>query len=259
MQQIKGIGSKRRKGIFCDKDDRESGARSLGCFRETLRGERYPLGEQGEAISNAVVRSPPGEQRILSSAAWTTLFPFSIWKLWKNRNHNNINNLENYLELRNVIHASWEFTFFTERNPFVEKTINVEISWNKPTNGMIKLNCDGDFSSNNRISGLGGVFRNNKEDWLVGYHKSSQAISPIHAELLALLEGLKIAKKMNFLNMEIETDCTDVFKLIYEDSTNYSNIVSECRWLMHQLKIPQLKHNFREGNMVAHLQAKQAA
>nr|XP_016459580.1 PREDICTED: uncharacterized protein LOC107783123 [Nicotiana tabacum] len=109
------------------------------------------------------------------------------------------------------------------------------------------------------MAGLGGAFRNSKEDWLVGYHKSCQAFSPIHAELLALLEGLKIAKDMNFLNMEIETDCTEVIKLIYEDNTNYSNIVSECRWLMHQLKIPQLKHNFREGNMAAHLLAKQAA
>ncbi|XP_075108971.1 uncharacterized protein LOC142180796 [Nicotiana tabacum] len=106
---------------------------------------------------------------------------------------------------------------------------------------------------------LGGAFRNSKGNWLVGYHKSSQAISPIHAELLALLEGLKIAKEMNFLSMEIETDCTDVIKLIYEDNTNYSNIVSECRRLMHQLKIPQMKHNFREGNMVVHLLAMQAA
>ncbi|XP_019233871.1 PREDICTED: uncharacterized protein LOC109214408 [Nicotiana attenuata] len=123
---------------------------------------------------------------------------------------------------------------------------------------MIKLNCDGAFSSNNITAGLGEAFRNSKGDWIVGYSKSIQAISPTHAELLALLEGLQIAKEMNFLNMEIETDCTNVIKLIYEDSTNFSNIVSECRWLMHQLKLPHLKHNFREENEMAHLLAKQA-
>nr|XP_016513463.1 PREDICTED: uncharacterized protein LOC107830431 [Nicotiana tabacum] len=123
---------------------------------------------------------------------------------------------------------------------------------------MIKLNCDGAFSSNNNAAGLGGAFRNNNGDWIMGFHKASQIISPTHAELMALLEGLKIAKEMNFLNLEIETDCTNVIKLIYEDSYNFSNIVSEYRWLMHQLKLPHLKHNFREGNEVAHMLAKEA-
>ncbi|XP_075080555.1 uncharacterized protein LOC142166043 [Nicotiana tabacum] len=123
---------------------------------------------------------------------------------------------------------------------------------------MIKLNCDGAFSSNNNAAGLGGAFRNSKRDWIVGFHKTSQPISPTHVKLLALLEGLKIAKEMNFLNLKIETDCTDVIKLIYEDNSNFSNIVFECRWLMHQLKLPHLKHNFREGNEVAYLLAKQA-
>nr|XP_016466606.1 PREDICTED: uncharacterized protein LOC107789334 [Nicotiana tabacum] len=123
---------------------------------------------------------------------------------------------------------------------------------------MIKLNCDGAFSSNINATGFGGTFRNSNGDWIVGFHKASQAISPTHAELMALLEGLKIAKEMNFQNMELETDCTEVIKLIYEDNYYFSNIVSECRWLMHQLKLPQLKHNFREGNKVAHRLAKEA-
>uniref|UniRef100_A0A1U7XX33 Uncharacterized protein LOC104238416 n=1 Tax=Nicotiana sylvestris TaxID=4096 RepID=A0A1U7XX33_NICSY len=110
---------------------------------------------------------------------------------------------------------------------------------------------------NNNAAGLGGAFRNSNRDWIMGFHKASQAISPTHAELMALLEGLKVAKEMNFLNVEIETDCTDVIKLIYEDSYKFSNIVSECRWLMHQLKLQHL-HNFREGNEVAHMLAKDA-
>nr|XP_009776106.1 PREDICTED: uncharacterized protein LOC104225926 [Nicotiana sylvestris] len=123
---------------------------------------------------------------------------------------------------------------------------------------MIKLNCDGAFSSNNDAAGFGDAFRNSNGDWIVGFHKASQAISPTHAELMALLEGLKNAKEMNFLNLEIETNCTEVIKLIYEDSYNFSNIVSNCRWLMDQLKLPQLKHNLREGNEVTHMLAKEA-
>ncbi|XP_019261946.1 PREDICTED: uncharacterized protein LOC109239805 [Nicotiana attenuata] len=95
---------------------------------------------------------------------------------------------------------------------------------------MIKLNCDGAFSSSDNAVGLGGAFQNSNGDWIVGFHKASQAISPTHAELTALLEGLKIAKEMNFLNLEIETD----------------------------FEAPTPEAYFTEGNEVAHMLAKQA-
>ncbi|XP_075074451.1 uncharacterized protein LOC142162049 [Nicotiana tabacum] len=169
---------------------------------------------------------------------WTTIFPYCIWELWKKRNNNNINNLNNYLDIRKVIHASWEFTFFTERNPFVEKTIKVEISWIKPNKEVIKLNGDGVFCNKSSRAGLGGAFRNNKGDWIIGYHKSCQASSPIHAEIQVILEGLKIARDVNFTMLEIETDSTDVIKLIYENNSSYSNIVCECRWLNAPIEDP---------------------
>nr|XP_009801247.1 PREDICTED: uncharacterized protein LOC104247012 [Nicotiana sylvestris] len=123
---------------------------------------------------------------------------------------------------------------------------------------MIKLNCDCAFSTNNNAAGIGGTFRNSNGDWIMNFHKAIKAFSPTHAELMALLERLKIAKEFNFINMEIETDSTDIIKFMHDDCNNFYNIVSECRWLMYQLKLPILKHNFTEGNEVAHLMAKEA-
>ncbi|XP_075097978.1 uncharacterized protein LOC142175291 [Nicotiana tabacum] len=105
---------------------------------------------------------------------------------------------------------------------------------------------------------LGGIFRNSNGDWIVGFHKAGHAISPMHAELMALQEGLKIAREMNFQKLEIETDCAEIIKLIYEDNYYLSNIVHECRLLMHQLNLPPLRLNFIEGNEVAHVLAKEA-
>ncbi|XP_075104148.1 uncharacterized protein LOC142178469 [Nicotiana tabacum] len=169
-----------------------------------------------------------------------------------------MNNLNCNLDTNKTIHLAWEFIFFIEKNSFTYKKVKTEIKWDKPPKDMIKLNCDGIFSSNNSAAGLGGAFRNSNGDWIMGFHNAIQAFSPTHAELMALLEGLKIAKEMNFINLEIETDCMDIIKLMYEDSNNFSDIIFECRWLMHQLKLPILKHNFREGNEVAHLMAKEA-
>ncbi|XP_019235877.1 PREDICTED: uncharacterized protein LOC109216198 [Nicotiana attenuata] len=156
------------------------------------------------------------------------------------------------------MHFAWEYHFFTERHPFKNKTITVETKWHKPPINTIKLNCDGAFFSTKHAAGIGGSFRNRNGDWILGYQKMTHAASPLHAELFALLEGLKIALDFKDTNMEIETDSTDVVKLLYEEGTNFQNVILECRWLMHRLKLPVLKHSFREGNEVAHRLAKEA-
>ncbi|XP_070029924.1 uncharacterized protein LOC142161974 [Nicotiana tabacum] len=156
------------------------------------------------------------------------------------------------------MHFAGEYIFFTGKNPFTTKKVPIKIKWYKLPKNVIKLNCDGAFSSTNNATGIGGLFRNSNGDWIIGYHKAIHASSSIHAELLALLEGLRIAMEFNDTNMEIETDSTDVIKLMHEDCTNFHNIIFECRWLMHQLRLPILKHNFTEGNEVAHRLAKEA-
>ncbi|XP_019235374.1 PREDICTED: uncharacterized protein LOC109215717 [Nicotiana attenuata] len=156
------------------------------------------------------------------------------------------------------MHFAWEYIFFTEKNPFKAKKIPIETRWYKPPKNAIKLNCDGALSSTNNAAGIGGLFRNSNGDWILGYQKATHAASPIHAELLALLEGLNIAVDFKDTNMEIETDSTDAIKLLHEDCTNFQNVILECRWLVHQLKLPLLRHNFREGNEVAHRLGKEA-
>ncbi|XP_019257813.1 PREDICTED: uncharacterized protein LOC109236036 [Nicotiana attenuata] len=115
------------------------------------------------------------------------------------------------------MHFAWEYHFFTERNPFKIKKIAIETRWYKPSINTIKLNCDGAFSSTNNAVGIGGTFRNSNGDWILGYQKRTHAASPIHVELLALLEGLIIALDFKETNMEIETDSTDVITLLHED------------------------------------------
>nr|XP_009790931.1 PREDICTED: uncharacterized protein LOC104238303 [Nicotiana sylvestris] len=96
-----------------------------------------------------------------------------------------------------ILQQAWEYNFFTEKNPFKESRILIEIRWNKPPQNIIKLNIDGAFSKSTLEAGLGGVFRNKNGDWIFGL-------------------------------------------------------------LMHQLKHPILRHNFKEGNVIAHLLAKEA-
>lgn len=53
----------------------------------------------------------------------------------------------------------------------------------------------------------------------MGFHKSWYTTSPLHAELLALEQGLKIALQMSFPLVEIETDSSEMIKMLNEDNS----------------------------------------
>ncbi|XP_075088432.1 uncharacterized protein LOC142170426 [Nicotiana tabacum] len=79
-------------------------------------------------------------------------------------------------------------------------------------------------------------------------------------ELLSLKTGLQLACERNLLNLEIETDGTDIIRLLDGDTCSiYSNLITECRSLLKKLENPPIQHNFREGNKVAHFLATQGS
>ncbi|XP_019229396.1 PREDICTED: uncharacterized protein LOC109210432 [Nicotiana attenuata] len=87
----------------------------------------------------------------------------------------------------------------------------------------------------NEASGV--VFRNGRGDWILGYLNSAIAYTPAYMELLALKTGLQLACDKKFVDIEIETDATDVT----------TEKIAEFA----------IRHNFREGNKVAHFLATQ--
>ncbi|OIT23184.1 hypothetical protein A4A49_57177, partial [Nicotiana attenuata] len=130
------------------------------------------------------------------------------------------------------------------------------IKWIPPTNHSFKLNIDGAFKGKYRKGGYGGVFRNGQGDWVLGYNNSAIAYTLVYMELLALKSGLQLALDKKLVDIEIETDATDVISLLNNDTCSiYTNLVIECRSLLRKLQNPPIRHNFREGNKVAHFLA----
>ncbi|XP_070015806.1 uncharacterized protein [Nicotiana sylvestris] len=103
---------------------------------------------------------------------------------------------------------------------------------------------------------MGGVFRNDRGDWLLGFQHSKPSSSPLQSELEALKLGLSIALNYDFSPLIVETDAAELIKVFYSDAMSYTSIITDCRWLMHQLKHPKITHNFWEGNKVARKMAK---
>lgn len=114
-----------------------------------------------------------------------------------------------------------------------------------------KLNMDGYFIGNTEIGGTGGIIRDGKGDWIIGFSGNLYSTDIIKAELMALLQGRKLAWKKNLSPLEISTDCKDILGLLANDHPIYTNILSDCRELMQKLGNPQSFHIFKETNQVA--------
>lgn len=66
------------------------------------------------------------------------------------------------------------------------------ISWSPPTQGIIKINVDESFSGESLASGIRGVFKDHNESILLQFAKQFGADLAIHAEILAIRNGMLI-------------------------------------------------------------------
>nr|XP_009773160.1 PREDICTED: uncharacterized protein LOC104223422 [Nicotiana sylvestris] len=115
---------------------------------------------------------------------------------------------------------------------------------------------DGVFKGNYKKGGIGGIFRDKSGNCILGYKMPACGYTSTYMELPALKSGLQIAKHHNFLSLEFETNATEIPQLLsYNNYSLYSNLVNECKLLLKELENPLIRHNFREGNRLAHVLA----
>lgn len=96
----------------------------------------------------------------------------------------------------------------------------------------------------------------------MGYIGSLHATNNIKAELLALLQGLKLALERKLVPLEINIDSKEIISFINKNHPPYENILCDCRELLRRLgnpPPPPTLHSFRESNQVADALAKEGA
>ena len=72
--------------------------------------------------------------------------------------------------------------------------LNIQV-WQPPTNNSIKLNIDASFDVRTGVAGLGVVARDEKGDVKLSAEARMDNIqSPLHAEVMAMLFGVKTAE-----------------------------------------------------------------
>lgn len=73
----------------------------------------------------------------------------------------------------------------------------IHIKLKPPNSAKYSLNTNSSVKKQSGIKGVGGVFKNHRENWILGFNKACYLVSIIQAEILAILEGLKLALERN--------------------------------------------------------------
>ena len=99
-----------------------------------------------------------------------TTFLSAIWWIWRVRNNRVLGDKDwtdgqivrsIHLIAEDIIHAFGRMNF-EQRNP-------KQISWQKPPQGVFKLNIDGSSMANLGKAGFGSVIRNVEGEWIRGW------------------------------------------------------------------------------------------
>ncbi|KAK8583706.1 hypothetical protein V6N12_067966 [Hibiscus sabdariffa] len=86
------------------------------------------------------------------------------------------------------------------------------------------LNIDGGVSPSTRIGYTRGLISDQGGGWLFGFHKSIGIVSPLYAELWAILTGLQLAWNKGIPRLIVQSDSMEALKLIQEVTASRSSI-----------------------------------
>ncbi|KAE8709907.1 hypothetical protein F3Y22_tig00110328pilonHSYRG00824 [Hibiscus syriacus] len=103
-----------------------------------------------------------------SDIPWNTLFSSRTWHVWKNRNGWVFNGSN--LPYRELLQKSLTWArFYSNNNSSNANTPLLEtIQWKGPDVGCYCLNVDGATSANTGISSIGGLIRDEDDNWFLG-------------------------------------------------------------------------------------------
>ena len=198
---------------------------------------------------------------------WSTKFMITLWYIWKWRCKQCFNTddesprekgtflLHKSSEILNALHQD-------DQHQGKRKSEYSEVwtRWESPLEGWVALNTDGAAKGNPGLAGAGGVIRDHKGEWILGFSENSGCCSPLKAEIKAILRGLQLVKGTYAQKIWLQVDSKVVVNTLLKEQDGhpkYSFLLNQCKdmitWEEWEVKIT---HCFRETNQVADILAK---
>jgi ribonuclease HI len=131
----------------------------------------------------------------------------------------------------------------------------IPVSWEKPGIGWTKLNFDGSSKGKEGKASIGGVFRNHKAEFLLGYAESIGRANSTIAEVAALHRGLELVRENRWNDVWLEGDAKTLIDIIVQrrqvKCPEVRRHVSDINLIMMELDNCIVSHVYREGNRTA--------
>ncbi|XP_047257915.1 uncharacterized protein LOC124890089 [Capsicum annuum] len=102
--------------------------------------------------------------------------------------------------------------------------------------------------------GIGGIIRNGRGDWIIGFSKSFTHATNNLMEMCALKKGLELVIEHNLRPLEINMKI-----ILQKGNLLYDPLINHCRSTLRSLGGPTVQHSFREQNRVADMMAEMGA
>ncbi|KAK8491833.1 hypothetical protein V6N11_069687 [Hibiscus sabdariffa] len=92
--------------------------------------------------------------------------------------------------------------------------VRVEAHWCAPATGWCKLNTDDSRCNTTGRASYGGVLRNVKGDWIMGFSRFIGVCSTLEVEIWGVLEGLNYAWHLGYRKLEVELESLSAVRIL---------------------------------------------
>lgn len=163
------------------------------------------------------------------------------------------------LQVMNIIR--WQRTILPCTNNVIIRLLHKEpipVEWKKPRIGWTKLNFDGSCKGKNGKASIGGLIRNDKAEFLLGYAESIGLSNSTMAELIALRRGLELVLEYGWNDkLWLEGDAKTLVEIILKRrKVRCMEVQKHISHINSILILPEMNnvfvsHIYREGNRAA--------
>ena len=191
---------------------------------------------------------------------WYILFPFAIWLIWKQQNQVVFKNKGINPTLAKVITAQAMEFFHCVSYPRNNRHLVIkQLRWKRPNEGWLKLNTDDTTNDTQNAAGAGGVLRDARGNWVVGFSRKVGKSNSFGAEIWGICNGLILCNQMNIDAIIIELDAkalVDAFNKPSHARSVVSHLFEDCRQLANRIPHLHILHIYCEANKCADRLAK---